>query len=58
MQKDQQASEDEVVQHRMGGDIDQGGAVVIGNELDPRRQCAVGVHLFDFGLDAGQTSLV
>ena len=37
----------------MRGDRHQRRPVVVGNELDSRRQGAVAVHLVDFGLDAG-----
>ena len=42
-QKHQRTSEDQVVQHRMGGDIDERHAVVKGNDLHSRRQFAVGI---------------
>ena len=51
-EEDQQAAENEVVQHRMGGDRHQRRAVVKRNELHSRRQRAVAVDLLDFGLDA------
>ena len=44
-EEDQQAAEDEVVQHRVGGDRDQHGAVVERNDLHARRQRAVAVDL-------------
>ena len=35
-QKNQQTAEDEIVQNRMGRDVDERGAIVIRNELDAR----------------------
>ncbi len=42
------AAEDQVVQHRVGGDVDQRTAIVIGDDLHPGRQAAVAVQLGDF----------
>ena len=51
-QEHEQAAEDEVVQHRVRGDVHQRGAVVIGYELHARRQRAVAVQGGDGRLDA------
>ncbi len=50
--EDQQTAEDEVVQHGLGGDGHQDGAVVERHQLDAGRQRSVGIDLCDFGLDA------
>src|SRR3984885_8232833 len=49
--ENQQAAEDQVVQHRVRGDPDQEASIVVGNDLDARRQAAVAVELYDLGLD-------
>ena len=51
-EENQQTTEDEIVQDRVGGDGHQRAAVVIGNELDARRQASIAVELVDLGLDA------
>jgi len=56
--EDQEAAEDQVVQHRMRGHPDQRAAIVIGHDLDARRQAAVGIELFDLRLTFGMISLV
>ena len=52
-QEDQQASEDQVMQNRVRGEGDQGGAVVIGNDLDSRRQTPVVIQLVNGLFDLG-----
>jgi hypothetical protein len=42
------------MQHRTGRDLDEGCAVVIGDELHARLQAAIVVDSLDFGLDARQ----
>src|SRR5579859_8206617 len=42
--ENQQATENQVVQHRVRGDPDQRASIVIGNDLDARRQAAVAVE--------------
>ena len=46
-EENQQAAEDEIVQHRAGGDADELGAVVERHQLDAGRQAAVAVDLLD-----------
>ncbi len=46
-EKDQHATEDEVVHDRAGGDGDQRGAVIIRNQFHARRKAAVGIDLLD-----------
>ena len=52
MMKDQETAENEIVQHRMRGHPDQRAAIVIGDDLNARRQASIAVELFDLGLDA------
>src|SRR6516225_2368963 len=52
-EKDQQAAEDQVVQHRVRSHADQRGAVVKGHDPDPRRQAAIGVQSLDFLMNLG-----
>jgi hypothetical protein len=49
-EEDQKAAEDQVVQHGVRGHTDQRAAVVVGNDLNARRQAAVLVEFLDFGL--------
>ena len=50
--ENQRASEKQVVQYSLGGDVDERHAVVKGNDLHSRRQFAIGVEFLDFGRDA------
>ena len=47
-EENQHAAEDQIVQHRAGGDVDQLSAVVERHQLDAGRQAAVAVDLLDF----------
>ena len=51
-QEHQQAAENQIVQHRVSRDADQGHAVVEGHDLDSRRKGAVVVHRVDFAGDS------
>src|SRR3984885_23974 len=50
--ENQETTENQVVQHRVRRDPDQRASVVVGNDLDARRQAAVAVELCNLGLDA------
>ena len=52
MKKISKQPKTQVVHHRAGGHGDERRAVVIGHELDPRRQRAVVVDLLDLGSNA------
>src|SRR3984957_1042257 len=47
----QQTAEDQIMNVCMRGHADQRAAVVIGNDLDPGRQAAVGIEFLDLGLN-------
>ena len=53
-QEDQQASENQVVQNRVAGEGDQGGAVIIRSYLDSRWQAPVVIYLFNGRFDLGE----
>src|SRR5262249_4343045 len=52
--KNEQAAKHKIVQDGTSGDRYQSRAIVVGDELDPRRQRTIGVHLVDLGFDARQ----
>ena len=51
-QKNQDATEDQIVQHRRGRDADQRCAIIKWNELHAGRERSVAVDSFDLGFDA------
>src|ERR1700722_1120175 len=51
-EEDQQTTENEVVQHRVRGHPDQRTAIVVGDDLDARRQASIAVEFIDLGLNA------
>ncbi len=51
-EKDQQTTENEIMQDRMRGYSDQRTAIVVGDDFDARRQTSIAVELFDLCLNA------